>query len=438
MASNRIGRINEEIQRELSDLIRSLKDPRVQTLLSITRVDTTPDLRYSKIYISVLDEEKQKDALRGLKSAGGWLRRELGSSLQLRYTPELVFELDDSLKYGAHMFDLLSKLEAEQKERQAMTRLETAQMLREHDNFIILTHRRPDGDTTGCAAGLCLGLRALGKSAWVLRNRQLTPKLAPFAEGLLTDTCPEDATVISVDIASLGLFSFDAEALHLEERLCFAIDHHGSNDLSVPKLVEPDSAACGEIILELLELLGVTLTRQMAEALYLAISTDTGCFKYSNTTAHTHAAAATLIAAGAEVYPINKAFFDTKSFARLKLEARLTDSIELYGGGIVGLCTMPKSLLTELQISEDDVDSISGFARSIEGVEIGIMIREVEDGGGKISLRTSEHYNASELCKALGGGGHAAAAGATVPGGITGARHAILSLLAQRGIIRER
>ena len=102
--------------------------------------------------------------------------------------------------------------------------------------------------------------------------------------------------------------------------------------------------ACGEIILELLELLGVTLTRQMAEALYLAISTDTGCFKYSNTTAHTHEAAAKLIAAGAEVYPINKAFFDTKSFARLQLEARLTDSIELYDGGIVGLCTMPKSL----------------------------------------------------------------------------------------------
>ena len=121
MASNRIGRINEEIQRELSDLIRSLKDPRVQTLLSITRVDTTPDLRYSKIYISVMDEEKQKDALRGLKSAGGWLRRELGSSLQLRYTPELVFELDDSLKYGARMFDLLEKLERQEASREAET-----------------------------------------------------------------------------------------------------------------------------------------------------------------------------------------------------------------------------------------------------------------------------------------------------------------------------
>ena len=202
--------------------------------------------------------------------------------------------------------------------------------------------------------------------------------------------------------------------------------------------MESDRAACGEIILELLELLGVPLTEKLANALYLAISTDTGCFKYSNTTAHTHEAAARLIHAGADTYPINKTFFDTKSFARLRLEAELTHSIELYAGGLVGLCTMPKSLLQELGISEDDVDSISGFARSIEGVEIGIMIREVEDGGGKISLRTSENYNASELCKALGGGGHAAAAGATVPGGIPGARHAILSLLSQRGIIRER
>lgn len=114
MASNRIGRINEGVQRELADLIRSLKDPRVQTMISITRVDTTADLRYSKVYISVLDEQRQQEVVKGLKSAGGWLRRELGARLQLRYTPELVFELDDSLKYGAHMFDLLSRLEQQE------------------------------------------------------------------------------------------------------------------------------------------------------------------------------------------------------------------------------------------------------------------------------------------------------------------------------------
>ena len=112
MASNRIGRINEEIQKELASLIPNLKDPRVQgTMISITHVETTPDLRYAKVYASFLQEEKAADALKGLKSAGGWLRRELGRALQLRYTPELVWELDDSITYGARMMKLINSLE---------------------------------------------------------------------------------------------------------------------------------------------------------------------------------------------------------------------------------------------------------------------------------------------------------------------------------------
>ena len=113
MASNRIGRINEEMQKELANLIRNLKDPRVQsTMVSITGVRATPDLRYAKVYVSVFDTEKSKEVMKGLKSAGGWLRREIGSSLQLRYTPELVFEEDDSIREGARMSALLSKLNA--------------------------------------------------------------------------------------------------------------------------------------------------------------------------------------------------------------------------------------------------------------------------------------------------------------------------------------
>ena len=112
MASNRIGRINEEIQRELSDLLRELKDPRVhKTMLSITQVETTPDLRYAKIYVSLLDKEYTKETLAGLKSSAGYLRRELGRSLQLRYTPELQWQADDSITHGAHILELLSRLE---------------------------------------------------------------------------------------------------------------------------------------------------------------------------------------------------------------------------------------------------------------------------------------------------------------------------------------
>lgn len=112
MASNRIGRINEEIQRELADLLRALKDPRVhKTMLSITRVETTPDLRYAKVYVSLLDKEATKETLAGLKSSAGYLRRELGRSLQLRYTPELQWQADDSITHGAHILDILSKLD---------------------------------------------------------------------------------------------------------------------------------------------------------------------------------------------------------------------------------------------------------------------------------------------------------------------------------------
>ena len=117
MSSNRIGRINEEIQKELSSLLRKVKDPRVaDTMISVTHVETTPDLRYAKVYVSFLENDRAKDAMKGLQSAGGWLRRELGHALQLRYTPELVWELDDSITYGAHMLELINSLEVKQDE----------------------------------------------------------------------------------------------------------------------------------------------------------------------------------------------------------------------------------------------------------------------------------------------------------------------------------
>ena len=111
MPSNRIGRINEEIQRELSALIPAVKDPRVSGMISVTAVETTTDLRYAKAYISVLDKENGERVLKGLRSASGWLRRELGSALKLRYTPELVFQLDDSIDKGAHILELLRSVE---------------------------------------------------------------------------------------------------------------------------------------------------------------------------------------------------------------------------------------------------------------------------------------------------------------------------------------
>lgn len=313
----------------------------------------------------------------------------------------------------------------------AITIREAAEFFRSHDHYLILTHRRPDGDTVGCAAALCLGLRMLGKCADVYDNPQFTKRFAPYLNGLCRKDLSKDDTVISTDIASPQLLPFGAEAFCIE----LSVDHHGSNNLPAKRsLIEGEKAACGEIIFALLLELGIQPSKEMAELLYIAISTDTGCFKYSNTTANTLHTAAALKECGAQTAPINKLFFDTKSFSRLQLEARLTGSVEFYANGLVGLCAIPEAWIEELHISEDDIDSISGFARSIEGVEIGIMIREVEGGKGKISLRTGPQYDASALCSKLGGGGHRAAAGASVDGGIENAKKAILQVLLQNGI----
>ena len=120
MASNRILLINEEIQKELSALLRTVKDPRVQdVMISITRVETTPDLRYTKVYVSFLQEEKAADAMKGLKSAAGFLRRQLGNNLKLRYSPEIVWALDDSITYGAKMLKLINSLEVKHDDEEA-------------------------------------------------------------------------------------------------------------------------------------------------------------------------------------------------------------------------------------------------------------------------------------------------------------------------------
>ena len=313
---------------------------------------------------------------------------------------------------------------------------EICRVLRESDNFLILTHRRPDGDTIGSAAALCRGLRALGKQAQVLNNPDLTPRYARFLEGLACDEAPEGAFLISTDVASPDMLPVNA--MPFAGCVDLALDHHESNPgFARLNHICPDFAATGELIYALLQELSQPLDAAIGEALYLAVSTDTGCFRYSNTTAHTLRTAAACLEAGADCFRINREIFSVKSAARIRLESYLGANIELLAGGRVGICQLPQQVMRELHATEDDADDLSGFARSIEGVEIGVMIRELPDGSGKLSLRTGETYNAAELCGRLGGGGHRAAAGATIPGGLASAHEAILRTLREVGIQLE-
>ena len=314
-----------------------------------------------------------------------------------------------------------------------MTNRETADLLRQHDNYLILNHCRPDGDAVGSAVALCLGLRGMGKTAVIWKNPETTDRYLPYLQGLETETVPDGATVISVDMATEGLLPLNGK--DFAGKILLSIDHHVSNEgYAQFTNVQPQRAACGELLLEILRQLG-PVTKVMGEALYLAISTDTGCFQYSNVTGDTLRAAAELKDLGADTFPINKRMFGTKTIARLRLEAALTDSAEFFAGGLVCLCRMSREMMDRLGATEDDADDISGFPRSIQGVEIGVMLRELKEGGAKISLRTGEDYNASEICARLGGGGHRAAAGAQVDGGLDMAQEKILEAIAASGVV---
>ena len=305
---------------------------------------------------------------------------------------------------------------------------QTDEFLRTHDGYLILTHVRPDGDTVGCAAALCQGLRDLGKTAYVLPNPETTSLFSPYLDGLLAPEGFEPEHVVSVDMAARGLFPENAK--QYLERVDLAIDHHPSQEFFAQRTcLDAQRAACGELMYDILR--GLTpITFQIAVSLYVAISTDCGCFVYGNTSANTHRVAAALIEAGIPVAELNKRHFRTKSFKRLRLESMLTESLEFHDGGSIGIAAVSLDMMAKLQADERDAENIAAFVGQVEGVKTGVTIRELKPGTCKLSLRTDpEDLNASAVCALLGGGGHAAAAGATVEGDISHTKQVLLDAI---------
>lgn len=311
-----------------------------------------------------------------------------------------------------------------------ITAAQAAQFLMGHDDYLILTHVRPDGDTIGCAVGLCLALRQAGKAAWVLENPGVTSLFALYLEGLTTREEPENATVVSVDIAARSLF-YDEAQTYLN-RVELAIDHHPSQEFFAKQTcLDAEKAACGQIIYEIVKRFS-PITPEIGRALYVALSTDCGCFQYSNTDAAAHRAAAELMESGFDPYPVNRRLFRTKTFKRLKLESLLTAGMELRDSGTTALVFLTRKIIEDVGANERDMDDISAFVGQIEGVKNGVTLKETGDGHVKISLRTDPgDLNASHVCALLGGGGHAAAAGGMVEGTVEQVRQKVLDAIEQ-------
>ena len=312
-----------------------------------------------------------------------------------------------------------------------MTTREAAELLRQKDNILILTHRRPDGDTTGSSAALCQALRQLGKTAYLLRNPDITRLNQVYAEPCWAPEGFQPEFVVSVDIAAKSLFFPAAEAYF--DQIGLAIDHHPSFEgFGENRCVDASRAACGEIVYEICCELG-KISQEVALPLYAAVATDTGCFLYANTTANTHRVAAALMETGISYYAVNKRHFRTKSRCRIALEAELMSKAGFFHEGRGVFLSVPLEMMKRTGAAEDDLEDISSLALSIEGVDCGAVLRELTPGEWKLSLRTSDNgrVNATRVCRLLGGGGHAMAAGAIILGTLEEVKARVLAAVDQ-------
>ncbi len=295
-----------------------------------------------------------------------------------------------------------------------MTLNECAAFLREHDRYLILTHRRPDGDAVGSASALCLGLRRMGKTAFVLPNPEANPRYAEILSPCAPTAGFLPETVVSVDLAEEGILQLNGDSW--AGKIVLSIDHHPSNSHYAPLLVlDPKAGACGELIYFVLKELGVTVDKELATPLYIAVTTDTGCFRYKNTNPQTLRVGADLLEAGAPV-DLNRTLFMKKSRARLLLESRMIAGLQFFREGEASLATVTLRDMEECGVTEADMEDIASVAGSVEGVELSVTLREVGDGEWKVSVRTGQFGNAGRVCAEFGGGGHGMAAGCTVKG----------------------
>ena len=284
---------------------------------------------------------------------------------------------------------------------------EIARLLRQRDGFLIVTHRRPDGDTLGSAAGLCLALRKAGKTAYLFPNRQVTETYLPFVEELFAPEDYREQCVVSVDVADDSMFA-EGFTGHVH----IAIDHHPSNPgYADHTLVMPERASCGEIVLLVVREMGVELDADIASMLYIAVSTDTGCFAYSNTNAAAHHAAAEMIDAGARLEKLNKLLFRTVSAERLKLEGMIYTGLRRYRDGQINIAVISLEMMREAGATEDDCDDLAALPGRIKGNKVSVTVRELRPNHCKVSVRTGTEADAAAICRVYDGGGHKMAAG---------------------------
>lgn len=307
-----------------------------------------------------------------------------------------------------------------------MTFREILDIFENNDKFVILTHKSPDGDTLGSGFALCAFLRDMGKKANVLNSDSFPERYDFIYDGYYPQEF-EPQYVIAVDIADTQLIGSNLSQFAEEGAIDLCIDHHISNKyFAKQSYVDPNASAAALIMYQIFKYSGREISRQIARCLYTGIATDTGCFKYENTIPEAHIACAELMAYGIDFAFINRKMFDVKSRGRMKVEQSVIGNMEYYFNGKCSVIVLTKKLMEESGADAAEFEGLASIPLTVEGVKIGITVKQRHENVYKISVRTNEDIDASAFCKAFGGGGHIRAAGCEIHGGLDEVKRLIL------------
>ena len=305
-----------------------------------------------------------------------------------------------------------------------------AQRLRSSDNILILCHKNPDGATSGSGSALYYALKELDKNAAVLCSDEIPSRYA-FTNARQFRGEFEPETIVAVDVASVQLFGENNDLPRYSRHVDLCIDHHaGNSGFADFTLVDSTAAAAAELLYQVIVAMDVPVTPHIADCLYTGVATDTGCFRFSSTTANTHLTAAKLIEAGCHVEELNTLLFDTKPRARMEAERIARNHLEYHLEGRCALIYLTRDEIRQSGVDPADLEELTSLPVSIEGVKVGITLRQQPGGSYRISVRTVKGVDACAIARRLGGGGHNRAAGCELLGNLENAKNAILAEVA--------
>ena len=446
---SRTDRVSQQIQRELADLLLlGARDERLARVV-LTGCSVSGDLRVARVYFTIMGDSQREETIEHASDAfertKHFLRRELGRRLRIKYTPELRFIYDETLDNARRIEAILTDLQSNAETADGETSMslsdgggirplplpggdqalltalgQAASLINDNQSFVVTAHRAPDGDAMGSTLALGLVLGGMGKDV-VLYNADGVPfnfSFLPGADSVISDLelLPSSFDVlIMADCSSLKRvhpeLAVDSETTKL---LC--IDHHSTLDGEDVDLLVYDvgASSVGEIIYRLIGELGVVLTRAVGECLFASIHTDTGSFRYSNTSPASLVAAGELVRAGVDVWNVTSHIYENYPAGRVQLLGDVLETLRLSSCGRLAFITIELEMYERTKTDPTMVDGFINFGRGIQGVEVAVQMRQIEAGKYRTSFRSRGNVDVAWMASQFGGGGHHNAAACTI------------------------